>query len=210
MSRERLSINSLTSTPPTPCEPLLNQSLPPPQSVNRETSRYNPSDRLVSGSPTMKSADSPTSSSSTSCVSPPQYEYQLARYPSSKYTTNDFIQRNMQRQISPTDPNSSSSGSNHSNLTQSQEPMSLDERRKRNKAASAKYRAKKQKQISQMSKEINSLTEENTLLQKRLQQVCDDNNHLRAKVQAMQGHSDADEYGEKRQKRSKDDHDPIY
>jgi hypothetical protein len=26
----------------------------------------------------------------------------------------------------------------------------------------------------------------------------------------MQGHSDADEYGDKRQKRSKDDHNPIY
>ncbi|CAO3662761.1 unnamed protein product [Umbelopsis vinacea] len=210
MSRERLSINSLTSTPSTPREPFVNQPLPPPQSVNRESSTSNLSDSVFSGYPTMKSADSPTSSSSTSYVSPPQYEYQLPRYPSSKYTTNDFIQRNMHRQISPTDPNSSSSGSNHSSLSQSQESMSLDERRKRNKAASAKYRAKKQIQISQMSKKINSLTEENNLLQERLQQVCDDNNHLRAKVQAMQGRSETDDYSDKRQKKSKDDHNPIY
>jgi predicted RNase H-like nuclease (RuvC/YqgF family) len=88
--------------------------------------------------------------------------------------------------------------------------MSLDERRKRNKAASAKYRAKKQIQISQMSNEISLLTEENMDLQRRFQQVCDDNERLRAKLMVLQSQSDQTP-NDKRMKRSRDsDHMPIY
>lgn len=126
--------------------------------------------------------------------------------------TAESVRQDMNRQASPADPNSSSGSSygHQSGHSLSQEPMSLDERRKRNKAASAKYRAKKQIQISQMSNEISMLTEENIDLQRRFQQVCDDNERLRAKLMALQSQS-VQTPSDKRMKRSRDsDHMPIY
>lgn len=204
MSREHLSINSLTGSsppaPPPPPEPPSHYHLQPQHqreyAVNRH-SRSPPSHNNKS------SIDSPTSYSSASCVSPSQSEMHMSRYPNPMDSRNHRIQ-------SLTDPSSSSSGSNNSpanERTSSQEPMSLDERRKRNKAASAKYRAKKQIQISQMSNEINLLTEENAMLQKRLKQVCDDNDILRSKIIAMEGsHHQVDD--DRRKKRVRDDYTP--
>jgi cell shape-determining protein MreC len=124
----------------------------------------------------------------------------------------ESVRKDLNRQASPADPNSSSGSSygNQSGYSLSQEPMSLDERRKRNKAASAKYRAKKQIQISQMSSEISLLTEENTDLQKRLRQVRDDNERLRAKLMVLQSQTDQ-ALNAKCLKRSRDsDHIHIY
>ncbi|GAB5587505.1 hypothetical protein Unana1_02405 [Umbelopsis nana] len=181
MSREHLSINSLTgSSPPPPPEPPTHYHLQP---QHQREYAFNRHSRSPPSHNNKSSIDSPTSYSSASCVSPPQFEMHMSRYPNSMDSRNHRTQ-------SLTDPSSSSSGSNNSHAngrTSSQEPMSLDERRKRNKAASAKYRAKKQIQISQMSNEINLLTEENSMLQKRLKQVCEDNDILRSKIIAMEG-----------------------
>ncbi|KAI8580374.1 hypothetical protein K450DRAFT_238198 [Umbelopsis ramanniana AG] len=201
MSREHLSITSLTCTTDSPLYK------PPPK-----PSLHSASNDGYGGSPSIKSFDSPTSSSSAaSCLSPTHYEVQMSRYPNSMYTL-DSVRKDLNRQASPADPNSSSGSSygNQSGYSLSHEPMSLDERRKRNKAASAKYRAKKQSQISQMSSEISLLTEVNVDLQKRLQQVYDDNERLRAQLMVLQSQSDHPA-NDKEMKRSRDsDHMPIY
>ncbi|CAO3660734.1 unnamed protein product [Umbelopsis ramanniana] len=202
MSREHLSITSLTCTTDSPLHK------PPPK-----PSLLSTTNGVYSESPPMKSFDSPTSSSSAaSCVSPTHYEIQMSRYPNSLMYTAESVRKDMNRQASPADVNSSSGSSygHQSGYSLSQEPMSLDERRKRNKAASAKYRAKKHIQISQMSNEISLLTEENIDLQKRFQQVCDDNERLRAKLMVLQSQFDQAP-NDKRMKRSRDsDHMPIY
>lgn len=203
MSREHLSITSLTCTTGSPLYK------PPPK-----PSLHSASNNVYGESPPIKSFDSPTSPSSTaSCVSPTQYEGQMSRYhPNSPMYTLDSVRKDMNRQASPADRNSSSGSSygNQSGYSLSHEPMSLDERRKRNKAASAKYRAKKQSQISQMSSEISQLTEANIDLQKRLQQVYGDNERLRAKLMVLQSQSDqpANDKGIKRSRES--DHMPSY
>ncbi|KAJ2959842.1 hypothetical protein NQZ79_g4732 [Umbelopsis isabellina] len=217
MSREHLSINSLTcptdgtterlprkrehhDTSPPP--PLLYKSYHPAQS-DQLSPLYPPSGHNRNGSSPALDAHSPESSSSMSCVSPPNQNQRLARYPPhqpNRYSDHHYSYNKQ----SSSDPNSSSSSNgNHSGGQTSQEPMSLDERRKRNKAASAKYRAKKQIQITHMSNEINILTHENNLLQKKLKQICDDNDMLRAKIQSMQ--SDQETTDTHRKKHSRDE-----
>ncbi|KAG2176443.1 hypothetical protein INT43_005683 [Umbelopsis isabellina] len=218
MSREHLSINSLTcpthvdterlprkrdhrdTSPP----PLLYKSYHPTQS-DQLSPLYSSSGHNRNRSSPAIDAHSPESSSSMSCVSPPNQDMRLAKYPShlaNQYNDNHYPYSSKK---SPSDPNSSSSSNgNYSGGQTSQEPMSLDERRKRNKAASAKYRAKKQIQITHMSNEINILTHENNLLQKKLKQICDDNDMLRAKIQSMQ--SDQEPADGKRKKQPRDEH----
>ncbi|KAH8555051.1 hypothetical protein BGW37DRAFT_482270, partial [Umbelopsis sp. PMI_123] len=184
MSREHLSITSLTCT---------STSKPPRYKTPSTPSLYPMSNDGCKEPLLMKSVDSlPSPSSATSSVSPTQYEIQMSTSPNSSMYTAEWVRKDMNGNTSATDSNSSSgSTSRHQNgYSLYHEPMSLDERRKRNKAASAKYRAKKQTQISQMSNEIAMLTEENIALQKRLQQVCDDNELLRANLLAMQDYSD--------------------
>ncbi|KAG2225545.1 hypothetical protein INT45_013656 [Circinella minor] len=66
-------------------------------------------------------------------------------------------------------------------------PLSLQERRERNKAASAKYRAKKNLQHGEMKSVINSLTRENELLQRQLDHIRQENNHLKATCDRIRG-----------------------
>ncbi|KAI9497832.1 hypothetical protein BDB00DRAFT_752706, partial [Zychaea mexicana] len=65
--------------------------------------------------------------------------------------------------------------------------LSLQERRQRNKAASAKYRAKKNQQHGQMRSTIGSLTRDNELLQRQLEHVRQENNQLKATCDQLRG-----------------------
>lgn len=74
-------------------------------------------------------------------------------------------------------------------LTRNQQsaPLSLQERRRRNKAASAKYRAKKNQQHGEMRGLIASLTRENELLQRQLENLSHENNRLKATCDRLRG-----------------------
>ncbi|KAI9303470.1 hypothetical protein BJ944DRAFT_149589, partial [Cunninghamella echinulata] len=58
--------------------------------------------------------------------------------------------------------------------------LSLQERRQRNKTASAKYRAKKNQQHQDMRCMINNLTKENDMLIRQLDQVKMENQQLKS------------------------------
>ncbi|KAI8047727.1 uncharacterized protein B0P05DRAFT_447866, partial [Gilbertella persicaria] len=64
---------------------------------------------------------------------------------------------------------------------------SLDERRLRNKTASAKYRAKKNQQHGEMRATISNLTKENELLMRQLEHTQLENNHLKATCDRLRG-----------------------
>jgi radical SAM superfamily enzyme YgiQ (UPF0313 family) len=66
-------------------------------------------------------------------------------------------------------------------------PLSLQERRQRNKAASAKYRAKKNQQQGEMRTFISSLTKENELLQRQVDHVRRENNRLKTTCDQLRG-----------------------
>lgn len=66
-------------------------------------------------------------------------------------------------------------------------PLSVQERRQRNKAASAKYRAKKNQQHGEMRGIIASLTRENELLQRQLDHVARENCTLKATCDRLRG-----------------------
>ncbi|KAL9543028.1 hypothetical protein PS6_009498 [Mucor atramentarius] len=73
------------------------------------------------------------------------------------------------------------SGSNSSsNNSGAQPPLSIHERRLRNKTASAKYRAKKNQQHGEMRAMISTLTKENELLLRQLDHIQHENSHLKA------------------------------
>ncbi|CAG8438900.1 10811_t:CDS:1 [Dentiscutata heterogama] len=64
-------------------------------------------------------------------------------------------------------------------------PLSLSERRERNKVASAKYRAKKHKQNQEMSSQINELIAENNVLTRQLEEIRAENNELKELVDKL-------------------------
>jgi hypothetical protein len=66
-------------------------------------------------------------------------------------------------------------------------PLSLYERRLRNKTASAKYRAKKNQQQGEMRSMISSLTKDNELLLRQLDHIQRENNHLKATCDRLRG-----------------------
>ncbi|KAG2220692.1 hypothetical protein INT45_012556 [Circinella minor] len=66
-------------------------------------------------------------------------------------------------------------------------PLSLQERRQRNKAASAKYRAKKNQQHGEMRLLIASLTKENELLLRQLDHIKRENSRLKATCDRLRG-----------------------
>jgi hypothetical protein len=77
--------------------------------------------------------------------------------------------------------------SENSNTSHTSAPLSLHERRLRNKTASAKYRAKKNQQHGEMRAMINSLTKENELLLRQLDHVQHENNHLKSTCDRLRG-----------------------
>lgn len=78
---------------------------------------------------------------------------------------------------SPTDPAAS--------------PLTLQERRMRNKAASAKYRQKKNQQQHEMRQAICRLTEQKTLLERKLEEYQCENERLRSTVDRLRGKLEA-------------------
>ncbi|KAL7312365.1 hypothetical protein PS15m_008130 [Mucor circinelloides] len=80
------------------------------------------------------------------------------------------------------------SGSNSSsNNSGAQPPLSIHERRLRNKTASAKYRAKKNQQHGEMRAMISTLTKENELLLRQLDHIQHENSHLKATCDRLRG-----------------------
>ncbi|PHZ12002.1 uncharacterized protein RHIMIDRAFT_237818 [Rhizopus microsporus ATCC 52813] len=75
---------------------------------------------------------------------------------------------------------STNNGSNNASL-------SLHERRQRNKAASAKYRAKKNQQHGEMRSRIMSLSQENDILQRQLESARQENHKLREACDKLRG-----------------------
>jgi predicted RNase H-like nuclease (RuvC/YqgF family) len=64
-------------------------------------------------------------------------------------------------------------------------PLSLAERRQRNKAASAKYRAKKHAVTAQMSNRIDALTASNVRLQRELDDAQRENSKLKDRCEDL-------------------------
>ncbi|KAI7905608.1 uncharacterized protein BX663DRAFT_429237 [Cokeromyces recurvatus] len=64
--------------------------------------------------------------------------------------------------------------------------MSIEERRYRNKLASAKYRAKKQASMKSMTNKVYQLMNTNTNLQKELIKIKQENEVLRAMLLSQQ------------------------
>ncbi|KAK4509546.1 uncharacterized protein ATC70_007898 [Mucor velutinosus] len=82
---------------------------------------------------------------------------------------------------------SGSSNSSSSNNNTTQPPLSIHERRLRNKTASAKYRAKKNQQHGEMRAMISTLTKENELLLRQLDHIQHENSHLKATCDRLRG-----------------------
>ncbi|KAG0075469.1 hypothetical protein BGZ93_009489 [Podila epicladia] len=84
------------------------------------------------------------------------------------------------RTESPSSPNSPSS----SGLSA---PLSANDRRERNKAASAKYRAKKHYQSGEMKQQINVLQDQNNVLTRQLAESRAENASLKSMVEKLRG-----------------------
>lgn len=69
----------------------------------------------------------------------------------------------------------------------SQPPLTLQERRLRNKAASAKYRQKKNQQQNEMRSMIGRLSEQNAVLERQLQELRLENDRLKATTDRLRG-----------------------
>ncbi|KAG0018598.1 hypothetical protein BGZ81_010168 [Podila clonocystis] len=78
---------------------------------------------------------------------------------------------------SPTSPSSSSLSA----------PLSANDRRERNKAASAKYRAKKHYQSGEMKQQINVLQDQNNVLTRQLAESRAENASLKSMVEKLRG-----------------------
>ncbi|KAF9375657.1 hypothetical protein CPB97_011323 [Podila verticillata] len=78
---------------------------------------------------------------------------------------------------SPTSPSSSSLSA----------PLSANDRRERNKAASAKYRAKKHYQSGEMKQQINELQDQNNVLTRQLAESRSENASLKSMVEKLRG-----------------------
>lgn len=66
-------------------------------------------------------------------------------------------------------------------------PLTLQERRARNKAASAKYRQKKNQQQNEMRQMITRLSEQNAVLERQMQELRKENERLRAAADRLRG-----------------------
>ncbi|KAI8094773.1 hypothetical protein BDF21DRAFT_316875, partial [Thamnidium elegans] len=67
--------------------------------------------------------------------------------------------------------------------------VTLQERRQRNKAASAKYRQKKNTQQHEMRNMIHQISERNALLERQLREVREENQKLRLDADKLRGKS---------------------
>lgn len=114
----------------------------------------------------------------SSITFPPQQQFSGAPSPPESPTYNHYPQKYRGTNYLQKTPSMSSLQS---------PPLSLQERRQRNKAASAKYRAKKNHQHGEMRCMISSLTKENDLLLRQLDHVRRENNRLKATCDKLRG-----------------------
>ncbi|KAF9902791.1 hypothetical protein EC991_004526 [Linnemannia zychae] len=91
-------------------------------------------------------------------------------------------------------PSSSSSSTSHvangpgvDNGDGGQAPLSTHDRRERNKAASAKYRAKKHHQSGEMRQQITVLQDQNNVLTRQLQESRTENAALKNTIEKLRG-----------------------
>ncbi|CAO3650582.1 unnamed protein product [Mucor fragilis] len=110
------------------------------------------------------------------------YQQRDANYAASHYPVNLHNNSNQYNHYRTTRSSSISSAT-----SATAPPLTLQERRQRNKAASAKYRAKKNQQHGEMRMLISSLTKENDLLQRQLDHVRRDNEKLKVTCDKLRG-----------------------
>ncbi|KAK3833288.1 MAG: hypothetical protein JOS17DRAFT_740003 [Linnemannia elongata] len=97
--------------------------------------------------------------------------------------------------MSPSPPPSSSSSTSYSapnasgadNGDNGSAPLSTHDRRERNKAASAKYRAKKHHQSGEMRQQITVLQDQNNVLTRQLQESRTENASLKNTIEKLRG-----------------------
>jgi septin family protein len=87
----------------------------------------------------------------------------------------------------PSSPHSYSSYRGEEEDASTTTTATLQERRQRNKAASAKYRQKKNVQQHEMRNMIHQITERNSLLERQLKEVHEENQKLRATADKLRG-----------------------
>ncbi|KAI8381344.1 uncharacterized protein BYT42DRAFT_566194 [Radiomyces spectabilis] len=150
-------------------------------------------DRYIPSPGSVSSAFSATSVTQTSTS--PQYS------PYESSSTDSSGPNSPDRQLSTSLRHSSKTAQNYgrrpsydvvssdhsSNSPPSQSLLSLQERRQRNKTASAKYRAKKNQQHGEMRSMIATLTKENELLVRQLDHARLENSRLKAVTDKLRG-----------------------
>lgn len=159
--REQMSISSITSNQ-TRHLPLFS-SQPPP--LYRHINQYPGSSNIIKSPPTSPINDQ-------FIHSPPSSPHSFDFSPSSS------SQHNYQEEDNNNNSNNSNINSN-GNI--------LQERRQRNKAASAKYRQKKNIQHYEMRSMINQISERNAILERQLREVREENQKLRAINDKLRG-----------------------
>lgn len=127
-----------------------------------------------------------SSSASSSPKFAPSPDYLQAPSPPSNNDPYRRYSTDAQLYYSPY-PQSSSQPPSDSTSSPLTGPLSLQERRRRNKAASAKYRAKKNQQHGEMRRLIASLTRENELLKRQLEHMSRENSRLKATCDNLRG-----------------------
>jgi hypothetical protein len=171
--------DALTSSPVFSSKTNLCNTTLSPQSISSHLSCSVPnSPEILLGTFTAQHSHSSSAYPGSISNSTTKQQYQLD-YPSTcVYSTNGHHRK--LPLIRPDDP-----GLQHSNPSNT--PLTLNERRQRNKAASAKYRAKKNQQHGEMRFMISSLTKENDLLQRQLDQAREENRRLKSSCDKLRG-----------------------
>jgi hypothetical protein len=119
----------------------------------------------------------------SSITSPPFSSASLSNKKHSEYRhIGSLLERSPPPSLGASSPESASNSS-----TGSPSPISLHERRQRNKAASAKYRQKKNQQHGEMRSIIGHLTEENALLTRQVEELKRENQMVRATCDQLRG-----------------------
>lgn len=133
--------------------------------------------------------ESPTYRNSSSSQHYQKYSQQLHhRHSIPFYNPGHYLMSDSDEKRYHRNPNSDNCLSRTSSISSLQvAPLSLQERRQRNKAASAKYRAKKNQQNGEMRSHILALSKENDLLQRQLDHVRGENNRLKATCDRLRG-----------------------
>lgn len=119
----------------------------------------------------------------SSITSPPFRTLSIPRTKHSAFRpTHSLLARSPPPLLSASSPESASSSS-----ICSSPHLSLQERRQRNKAASAKYRQKKNQQHGEMRDIIGHLTEENALLNRQVDELRRENEVMRTTCDQLRG-----------------------